>query len=105
MEEGDEECEPDDSGGSSVRCPVKKHECHLYELYRSKWCVPNLLVVQKNLELVLFLSCTLILTRTSFFFLHLSKRGLTSVGREHVGWIVLSPMIRTQCCSHPETSC
>uniref|UniRef100_A0A8C3ALL3 Zinc finger MYM-type containing 2 n=1 Tax=Cyclopterus lumpus TaxID=8103 RepID=A0A8C3ALL3_CYCLU len=30
-----------DSGGSSVRCPVKKHECHLYDLYRSK-CPPLL---------------------------------------------------------------
>ncbi|XP_053184606.1 zinc finger MYM-type protein 2 [Scomber japonicus] len=36
-EEGDQDYEPDDdSGGSTVRCPVKKHECHLYELYRSK---------------------------------------------------------------------
>ncbi|XP_068602723.1 zinc finger MYM-type protein 2 [Brachionichthys hirsutus] len=26
----------DDSGGSTTRCPVKKHECHLYDLYRSK---------------------------------------------------------------------
>uniref|UniRef100_A0A3B4Z321 Zinc finger MYM-type containing 2 n=1 Tax=Stegastes partitus TaxID=144197 RepID=A0A3B4Z321_9TELE len=30
-----------DSGGSAVRCPVKKHECRLYELYRSK-CPPSL---------------------------------------------------------------
>ncbi|GAA6219149.1 zinc finger MYM-type protein 2 [Lates japonicus] len=37
LEEGDKEYEPDDdSGGSTVRCPVEKHECHLYELYRSK---------------------------------------------------------------------
>ncbi|XP_062287659.1 zinc finger MYM-type protein 2 [Scomber scombrus] len=36
-EEGDQDYEPDDdSGGSTVRCPVKKHECHLYDLYRSK---------------------------------------------------------------------
>ncbi|KAM4561806.1 zinc finger MYM-type protein 2 [Fundulus diaphanus] len=28
--------ENDGSGGSSVCCPVKKHECRLYELYRSK---------------------------------------------------------------------
>uniref|UniRef100_A0A3Q3X469 TRASH domain-containing protein n=1 Tax=Mola mola TaxID=94237 RepID=A0A3Q3X469_MOLML len=34
-EGGDEDYEPDDSGGSTVRCPVKKHECHLYDLYRS----------------------------------------------------------------------
>ncbi|XP_060944447.1 zinc finger MYM-type protein 2 [Limanda limanda] len=33
LEEGDQD---DDSGGSSVRCPVKKHECRLYDLYRSK---------------------------------------------------------------------
>ncbi|XP_053295434.1 zinc finger MYM-type protein 2 isoform X2 [Pleuronectes platessa] len=33
LEEGDQD---DDSGGSTVRCPVKKHECHLYDLYRSK---------------------------------------------------------------------
>ncbi|XP_047456959.1 zinc finger MYM-type protein 2 [Mugil cephalus] len=31
----------EDSGGSSERCPVKKHECRLYELYRSK-CPPSL---------------------------------------------------------------
>ncbi|TDH06584.1 hypothetical protein EPR50_G00114950, partial [Perca flavescens] len=37
LEEGDQDYEPDDdSGGSAVRCPVKKHECHLYDLYRSK---------------------------------------------------------------------
>ncbi|XP_040913037.1 zinc finger MYM-type protein 2 [Toxotes jaculatrix] len=37
LEEGDQDYEPvDDSGGSTVRCPVKKHECQLYELYRSK---------------------------------------------------------------------
>ncbi|XP_078142141.1 zinc finger MYM-type protein 2 [Centroberyx gerrardi] len=36
-EEGERDYEPDDdSGGSTVRCPVKKHECRLYELYRSK---------------------------------------------------------------------
>uniref|UniRef100_A0A8D3A4E1 Zinc finger MYM-type containing 2 n=1 Tax=Scophthalmus maximus TaxID=52904 RepID=A0A8D3A4E1_SCOMX len=28
--------ERDDQTGSGVRCPVKKHECHLYDLYRSK---------------------------------------------------------------------
>uniref|UniRef100_UPI0037E7DC43 zinc finger MYM-type protein 2 n=1 Tax=Semicossyphus pulcher TaxID=241346 RepID=UPI0037E7DC43 len=33
LEDGDQD---DDSGGSSMRCPVKKHECHLYDLYRSK---------------------------------------------------------------------
>uniref|UniRef100_A0A8C9Y5E2 Zinc finger MYM-type containing 2 n=1 Tax=Sander lucioperca TaxID=283035 RepID=A0A8C9Y5E2_SANLU len=38
LEEGDQDYEPDDdSGGSAARCPVKKHECHLYDLYRSKW--------------------------------------------------------------------
>ncbi|XP_056245630.1 zinc finger MYM-type protein 2 [Seriola aureovittata] len=37
LEEVDQDYEPDDdSGGSTVRCPVKKHECRLYELYRSK---------------------------------------------------------------------
>ncbi|XP_054472012.1 zinc finger MYM-type protein 2 isoform X2 [Anoplopoma fimbria] len=37
LQDGDQDYEPDDdSGGSAVRCPVKKHECHLYELYRSK---------------------------------------------------------------------
>ncbi|XP_049449817.1 zinc finger MYM-type protein 2 isoform X2 [Epinephelus fuscoguttatus] len=37
LEDGDQDYEPDDdSGGSTVRCPVKKHECHLYDLYRSK---------------------------------------------------------------------
>ncbi|XP_074550798.1 zinc finger MYM-type protein 2 [Halichoeres trimaculatus] len=36
-EDEDQDFERDkDSGGSSTRCPVKKHECHLYELYRSK---------------------------------------------------------------------
>ncbi|XP_041857452.1 zinc finger MYM-type protein 2 [Melanotaenia boesemani] len=39
--EDHERDEDDDSGDSSVRCPVKKHECHLYELYRSK-CPPSL---------------------------------------------------------------
>ncbi|KAM4731530.1 zinc finger MYM-type protein 2 [Anableps anableps] len=33
--------ENEGSGGSSIRCPVKKHECRLYELYRSK-CPPLL---------------------------------------------------------------
>ncbi|XP_045910813.1 zinc finger MYM-type protein 2 isoform X2 [Micropterus dolomieu] len=37
LEEGDQDYDPDDdSGVSSICCPVKKHECHLYELYRSK---------------------------------------------------------------------
>ncbi|KAM7380107.1 hypothetical protein PAMP_003423 [Pampus punctatissimus] len=37
LEDGDQDYEPsDDSGGSTICCPVKKHECHLYELYRSK---------------------------------------------------------------------
>ncbi|XP_075993910.1 zinc finger MYM-type protein 2-like [Genypterus blacodes] len=31
----------DDLRGSTVRCPVKKHECRLYEVYRSK-CPPSL---------------------------------------------------------------
>ncbi|XP_036965330.1 zinc finger MYM-type protein 2 [Acanthopagrus latus] len=36
-EDGDQDYESDnDSGGSTVRCPVKKHECDLYDLYRSK---------------------------------------------------------------------
>ncbi|XP_044071844.1 zinc finger MYM-type protein 2 [Siniperca chuatsi] len=35
LEDGDQDYEPDDSGGSTIRCPVK-HECHLYDLYRSK---------------------------------------------------------------------
>ncbi|XP_034550661.1 zinc finger MYM-type protein 2 isoform X2 [Notolabrus celidotus] len=36
-EDEDQDFERDkDSGGSSTCCPVKKHECHLYELYRSK---------------------------------------------------------------------
>ncbi|XP_026150725.1 zinc finger MYM-type protein 2 [Mastacembelus armatus] len=37
LEDGDQDYEPEgDSEGSTVRCPVKKHECRLYELYRSK---------------------------------------------------------------------
>ncbi|CAJ1079078.1 zinc finger MYM-type protein 2 isoform X2 [Xyrichtys novacula] len=37
LEDKDQDLErDDDSGGSSACCPVKKHECHLYELYRSK---------------------------------------------------------------------
>ncbi|KAM9851019.1 zinc finger MYM-type protein 2 [Aulostomus maculatus] len=37
LEDGEPDYEPDDdSGGSTIRCPVKKHECRLYELYRSK---------------------------------------------------------------------
>uniref|UniRef100_A0A3B4FGF9 Zinc finger MYM-type containing 2 n=1 Tax=Pundamilia nyererei TaxID=303518 RepID=A0A3B4FGF9_9CICH len=36
VEEDDEQEERDsNSGGSAQRCPAKKHECHLYELYRS----------------------------------------------------------------------
>ncbi|KAM3862189.1 zinc finger MYM-type protein 2 [Diretmus argenteus] len=36
-EDSDPEYKPDDdSGGSTVLCPVNKHECRLYELYRSK---------------------------------------------------------------------
>uniref|UniRef100_A0A674NWL8 Zinc finger MYM-type containing 2 n=1 Tax=Takifugu rubripes TaxID=31033 RepID=A0A674NWL8_TAKRU len=31
-EDDDEDQEPSDSAGSTVRCPVKKHECHLYDL-------------------------------------------------------------------------
>lgn len=37
LEAGDQDHEAGDSAGSTVRCPVKKHECHLYDLYRSKW--------------------------------------------------------------------
>ncbi|XP_013879319.1 zinc finger MYM-type protein 2 isoform X2 [Austrofundulus limnaeus] len=37
----DEQDEDEDSGDSSIRCPVKQHECRLYELYRSK-CPPLL---------------------------------------------------------------
>ncbi|XP_048834480.1 zinc finger MYM-type protein 2 [Brienomyrus brachyistius] len=32
----DEESDPDEGPGGSSRCPVKKHECRLYELYLSK---------------------------------------------------------------------
>ncbi|KAM4608820.1 zinc finger MYM-type protein 2 isoform 2-T2 [Polymixia lowei] len=32
----EEEDPDDDSGGPATRCPVRKHECHLYQLYRSK---------------------------------------------------------------------
>uniref|UniRef100_A0A8C6L903 Zinc finger MYM-type containing 2 n=1 Tax=Nothobranchius furzeri TaxID=105023 RepID=A0A8C6L903_NOTFU len=32
----DEQEEDESSGGPAVRCPVKKNECRLYELYRSK---------------------------------------------------------------------
>ncbi|CAB1328868.1 unnamed protein product [Coregonus sp. 'balchen'] len=35
-EDSDLAYEPDDGSGSSTHCPVKKHECRLYELYRSK---------------------------------------------------------------------
>lgn len=46
LEDGDQDYEPDDdSGGSTLRCPVKKHECRLYELYRSKWWVQSSLVL------------------------------------------------------------
>ncbi|XP_034057340.1 zinc finger MYM-type protein 2 isoform X1 [Gymnodraco acuticeps] len=41
-EDGDQDFEADeDSGGSSARCPVKKNETRLYDLYRSK--CPSLL--------------------------------------------------------------
>ncbi|KAM4558541.1 zinc finger MYM-type protein 2 isoform 2-T2 [Odontesthes bonariensis] len=40
LEDGEQD-EDEDSGGSSVCCPVRKHECRLYELYRSK-CPPSL---------------------------------------------------------------
>ncbi|KAM9344266.1 zinc finger MYM-type protein 2 [Pholidichthys leucotaenia] len=39
-----EDADPDNdssSGGATLHCPVKKHECHLYQLYRSK-CPPLL---------------------------------------------------------------
>lgn len=37
LEDSDQDYEPDEgSGGSALSCPVKKHECHLYDLYRSK---------------------------------------------------------------------
>ncbi|XP_068184558.1 zinc finger MYM-type protein 2 isoform X2 [Antennarius striatus] len=36
MEDSQDYEADDDSGGSTMRCPVKKHECHLYDLYRSK---------------------------------------------------------------------
>ncbi|XP_066562569.1 zinc finger MYM-type protein 2 isoform X1 [Amia ocellicauda] len=32
----DPDYEPDDGSGGGSHCPVKKHECHLYELYLSK---------------------------------------------------------------------
>ncbi|XP_070831912.1 zinc finger MYM-type protein 2 [Chaetodon trifascialis] len=42
LEDSDQDYEPDDdSGGPTIRCPVKKHECRLYDLYRSK-CPPLL---------------------------------------------------------------
>nr|XP_020474591.1 zinc finger MYM-type protein 2 [Monopterus albus] len=35
--DGDQDYAQDnESGGSTLHCPVKKHECHLYELYRAK---------------------------------------------------------------------
>uniref|UniRef100_A0AAQ5XFQ9 TRASH domain-containing protein n=1 Tax=Amphiprion ocellaris TaxID=80972 RepID=A0AAQ5XFQ9_AMPOC len=40
-EEGDQDDSGGESGDSAVRCPVQKHECRLYELYRSK-CPPSL---------------------------------------------------------------
>ncbi len=33
----DSNFEADSGSGGSARCPVKKHECRLYELYLSKW--------------------------------------------------------------------
>lgn len=38
MQDGDQD---DDSGGSAVRRPVKKHEGRLYDLYRAKWWVQS----------------------------------------------------------------
>ncbi|KAG7463610.1 hypothetical protein MATL_G00178450 [Megalops atlanticus] len=35
-EEDEPDYEPDEDSGSSTHCPVKKHECLLYELYLSK---------------------------------------------------------------------
>ncbi|KAJ8255823.1 hypothetical protein COCON_G00196870 [Conger conger] len=34
--DGDPDYEPDEDSGSSTHCPIKKHECLLYELYLSK---------------------------------------------------------------------
>lgn len=39
VEDDEQEERDSNSGGSAQRCPAKKHECHLYELYRSKWWV------------------------------------------------------------------
>ncbi len=33
----DSNFEADSGSGGSTHCPVKKHECRLYELYLSKW--------------------------------------------------------------------
>uniref|UniRef100_A0A3Q4H114 Zinc finger, MYM-type 2 n=1 Tax=Neolamprologus brichardi TaxID=32507 RepID=A0A3Q4H114_NEOBR len=35
VEDDEQEERDSNSGGSAQRCPAKKHECHLYELYRS----------------------------------------------------------------------
>ncbi|KAJ8409903.1 hypothetical protein AAFF_G00209440 [Aldrovandia affinis] len=35
-EDGDPDYEPDEDSGSSPHCPIRKHECLLYELYLSK---------------------------------------------------------------------
>lgn len=39
VEDDEQEERDSNSEGSAQRCPTKKHECHLYELYRSKWWV------------------------------------------------------------------
>ncbi|KPP68274.1 zinc finger MYM-type protein 2-like [Scleropages formosus] len=39
----DEDGTADDDGAAGAsRCPIKKHECHLYELYLSKWTASKL---------------------------------------------------------------
>lgn len=38
-EGGAPENDPDDASGSPAHCPLRKEECQLYELYRSKWSV------------------------------------------------------------------
>uniref|UniRef100_A0A3Q0R6F4 Zinc finger MYM-type containing 2 n=1 Tax=Amphilophus citrinellus TaxID=61819 RepID=A0A3Q0R6F4_AMPCI len=47
LEDEEQDKNDDNSRGSAQHCPVKKHECHLYELYRSK-CPPSL---QKSLDI------------------------------------------------------
>uniref|UniRef100_A0A669DIK4 Zinc finger MYM-type containing 2 n=1 Tax=Oreochromis niloticus TaxID=8128 RepID=A0A669DIK4_ORENI len=46
VEDDEQEERDSNSGDSAQRCPAKKHECHLYELYRSK-CPLSL---QKSLD-------------------------------------------------------